>query len=216
MPVRVVRADADQSDRRRGLPVQQRVLVSGTVVRDLHHLDRVDAGGTEPSLRRLPQVAEEQPGHARRAVRTGLGAQHEARVVARVPGPRARPEHTPPERAEGAGRRVVGLPHVRAGPLQGTDDPLVGWTTDRSDERGPDPGRHGVDRADVVAVEVGQHQQVDAVDAEQVEARLQPVRVVPGVDECDRIRTRTVSAGPVDSPAHEHGVTLTHVFRARF
>lgn len=184
-------------------------------MRDLHHVDRIVAGGAEPSLRGLPQVSEEQPGHACRAVRTGFGAQHEARVVAGVPGPRARPEHTPPERAEGAGRRVVGPPHVHTGPLQGADHPLVGETSDRSDERGPDPVLHGVDRADVVAVEVGQHQQVDPVDAEQVEARLQTVRVVPGVDECDRIRARTVSAGPVDSPAEEHGVALAHVARRR-
>lgn len=83
-------------------------------------------------------------------------------------------------------------------------DPFVCWTPDRADERGLHPVGHGVHRSDVVTVEVREDEQVDAVDAEQVEARPEPFGVVPGVHHGDSRSGR---------PAHQNGVPLTDVAR---
>jgi hypothetical protein len=66
--------------------------------------------------------------------------------------------------------------------------------------------RHGVDGADVVAVEVGHDEEVDPVDGEEVETRLQPLGVVTRVHQRDAVVVRR-------SPADQHGVTLTDVAR---
>nr|WP_260215214.1 hypothetical protein [Curtobacterium sp. PhB78] len=207
MAVGVVRADADESDTGRELPVQQRVLVGRTVVRDLHDVDGVcwqRTAGADPTLRGLPQVTEEHPGQARRAVGTWrrLGDEHDARVVAGVRAARARPHHTPTERPEHAGHPVVGLPDVGATALQVLHDAAVRRTADRSDERRVDDARDLVDRPDVVAVEVREDEQVDPADPQQVEARPEAVRVVPGVNQ-----GRAVAA------TDQHGVTLSDVAR---
>jgi hypothetical protein len=214
VPVGVVRPDADQSDRSSCLPVEERILVGGTVVRDLDHVRRVDTPGTQSPLRSCSQVAEEQPGHARRAVGTGIGPQHQARVVPGVGRGRARPQHAPPQRSERPGGGVVGRTDVDACSLQGLHGPLVGGASDRSDEGRRHAVRHGVDGTDVIAVEVGEDEQVDPVDAEQAQTRLEPFGIVTGVDERD--------PAPADSPtgcrparSDEHRVPLAHVARGR-
>lgn len=88
--------------------------------------------------------------------------------------------------------------------LQRPHDTFVSGSADRSDEGRLHPVGYGVHCTDVVAVEVRQDEQVDAVDAEQVEARAEPLAVIAGVHQGD-CRPRR--------PAHEHGVTLTDVAR---
>ena len=65
---------------------------------------------------------------------------------------------------------------------------------------------HAVDevcgRAVVIVVEVREHEQVDAADAEQLEAGVEPFGVGARVDERDRARR-----------AHDERVALTHVAR---
>ena len=58
----------------------------------------------------------------------------------------------------------------------------------RADQRAVDAPEHGIDAADVVEVVVGEDEQLDAVDAELVEARRQRRRLRAGVDERDRAR----------------------------
>lgn len=212
MSVGVVRTDADEPDGRGDLPVQERVLVVRAVVGDLDHLGPLDAGGTEAPLRGLPQVAEVQPGHARDAARARLGPERQARVVAGGPRPGPGPDHPPPERPERAGGRVVRAPDVDTGSPEGPDDGLVGGATGGADERGRHAVGHGVDGTDVVAVEMGEHEQVDVVDAEQVQTRVEPVGVVSRVDERDPVPG---DSGCRRSPSDEHRVPLADVARGR-
>ena len=204
MPVGVVRSDADQSNRRRSLPVRQRVLVGRPVVRHLDDVDRFESAAAEPPLRRLPQVPEEQAGKTRRAVRTGRRPEHEAGVVAVFARAGSGPDDLPAERPERPRGAVVRPTDVDTGVLQRPHDTCVSRSADRSDEGGLHPVGHGVHRADVVAVEVRQDEQVDAFDAEQVEACAEPLTVVAGVHQGDSRPRR---------PAHEHGVTLADVAR---
>ncbi|PZE26836.1 hypothetical protein DEJ09_13765 [Curtobacterium sp. MCLR17_055] len=100
------------------------------MVRHLHDVDRPHRqrpGVPEPTLRRLPQVAEEDPGQARR---TGVSVgrprgQHDARVVAGGTVADQRPHHAPGERPEGAGDPVVRRPDVDTGTPEVVDHPFV-------------------------------------------------------------------------------------------
>lgn len=210
MPVGVVRTDPDEPDPRGEPQVELRVLVRGAVVRHLHHVDRPrrqTTGVAQPTLRRLPQVAEEDPGQARR---TGVSVrrprdQHDARVVAGGTVVARRPHHAPGERPEGAGDPAVRRPDVDTGTPEVVDHPLVRRTAHGSDQGGLDGAGHGGHRADVVAVEVRQDEQVDPGDPEQVQARPEPFLVVAGVHQRDGIIA-----------TEQHGVPLPDVFRARF
>jgi hypothetical protein len=209
VPVGVVGPDADQADRGSERGVELRVLVRRPVVGHLDDLDRSQfarrrGARAQPPLRGLPEVAEEHPADAPRAGWSRLGPEHQAGVVAGLLIADRGPEHPPPHGAERPGGPGVRTPDVGAAPLQGADDAFVGRTPDRSDERRPDPADDDVDGSHVVPVEVGQDEQVDPVDAEQVEARRQAVGIVPGVDEGDR---------PAGTVADEDRITLPHVAR---
>ena len=207
MPVGVVRTDPDESDPRGEPSVELRVLVRGAVVRHLHHVDRPRRQTTDvaqPTLRRLPQVPEEDPGQARR---TGASVrrprdQHDARVVAGGTVPARRPHHAPGERPEGAGHAAVRRPDVDTGTPEVVDHPLVRRTAHGSDQGGLDRVRHGGHRADVVAVEVRQDEQVDPGDPEQLQARPEPFLVVAGVHQRDGVVA-----------TEQHGVPLPDVTR---
>ncbi|EYT62165.1 hypothetical protein H489_0114200 [Curtobacterium flaccumfaciens UCD-AKU] len=207
VPVRVVRTDPDQPDARGEPPVELRVLVRRAVVRHLHDVDRPrrqSPGAPEPALRRLPQVTEEDPGQthgAGTAVRRP-GDQHDARVVAGVTAAGQGPGDPPDERPEGAGDPVVGGPDVHTRAPQVVDHPAVRRASDGSDQGGLDRVRHGSHRADVVAVEVRQDEQVDPADPEQVQARQEPFLVVAGVHEGNGVVA-----------AEQHGVALPDVAR---
>jgi hypothetical protein len=203
VPVRVVRTDADESDRRRELSVERRVLVRRAVVRDLHDVDRSEVDTPpEPALRRGVEVPEEHRGEARRTPRRPGDGDDDARVVAARRIARTRPHHPPVELAEGPARTVVGPPDVDPGTDEAPDDALVRRPVGRPGDRDVDVTRDLVHGADVVAVEVGQDEQVDPVDPEQVEAGAQEGSVVAHVDQR--------GARPA---AHEHGVTLADVAR---
>nr|WP_260233049.1 hypothetical protein [Curtobacterium sp. JUb34] len=208
MAVRVVRADADESDTGRELSVQQWVLVRRTVVRDLHDVERAGGQpttGTESTLRGLAQVAEEHPGQARGAAvaRRWFGHEHDAGVVAGVRVARTRPHDAPADRPEHTGHPVVGPPDVDATALQVPHDAGVRCTTDGTDQCRVDHARDLVHRTDVVAIEVREDEQVDPADPQQLEAGAQALRVVPGVDQ------RRAHAA-----ADQHGVPLSDVARS--
>lgn len=158
----------------------------------MRHLDDVDGReevrGRRPeesSLRVLPQVAEQERAQAPRTRCSGggIGAQDDARRVPCLRVGAARPEHPPPQVPEGTGGPVRGSSHVDARRAQVREHPGVRRPSDRTDQGGVHPVGDRVDRSDVVAVEVGQDEQVDVVDAEQRQAGPQPLGVVTGVDE---------------------------------
>ncbi|OIH94933.1 hypothetical protein BIU92_06100 [Curtobacterium sp. MCBA15_003] len=157
----------------------------------VRHLEDVDgpgrqhAGGAQPSLRRLPQVAEQDPGEARRAGRRvrRTDREHDARVVAGRTVTGTWPHHPPRERPEDTRHPVVRPADVGPGAPEVLDDPVVRRAAGRPHQGGVDRSGDGVDRTDVVAVEVREDEQVDPRGAEQVEARPEPFRVVAGVHE---------------------------------
>jgi len=185
VPVRVVAADADQPDRCRDLPVQLGILVGRAVVRDLHDLDGPArrAGAEQSSLRVLPEVAEEHAADAPTAVRTAGRPEHQAGSVPGVPAAGAGPEQPPPQRAEDPRRAVVPRSDVDPRTAQGPHHGRVRRATDRPHEGGRHTFRDRVDGAHVVAVEVGQDEQVDVPDPQEVEAPLQSLAVVTRVHE---------------------------------
>ncbi len=206
MPVAVVRPDPDEGDPGADGPVEGGVLVRRAVVR---HLDDVDAGqlgargGQEPPLRRLGEVAEVEEGQAPRGApgpRPPEG--HDARVVAgrdagRRPG---RPEDRPAEVAQEAAEARTSVDHLGPCHGEGVDEPLVGRPAGRADEHAVDPAHHDGGGAHVVGVEVGEHQQVDAVDAEPAQAAAERLLVVADVDERRPSRA-----------ADQHGIALPDV-----
>ena len=100
---------------------------------------------------------------------------------------------------------VVGTPDVHPRGLEPPEHPGVGRPHRRSDERQVHVPDDLVQCTDVVLVVVGQHEQVDPVDAEQVETAPQPNGVVADVDERS---ARTVSQEhriPLPDVAHRHG-----------
>jgi hypothetical protein len=100
---------------------------------------------------------------------------------------------------------VVRTPDVHPRGLEPPEHPGVGRSHRRSDERQVHVGDDLVHRPDVVPVVVGQHEQVDPVDAEQIETAPQPSGVVADVDER---RARTVPQEhriPLPDVAHRHG-----------
>lgn len=199
------------------------------MVRHLDDVDRFDAGAPpQPALRGGIEVPEEHARQTRRARRCrGTDREHDARVVAVRGVARPRPEHAPREGTEQPRDAVVAPSHVHSCPLQVTDNGIVRRSSGRPGQRDVDVGRDLVHGADVVAVEVRQHEQVDPVDAEQVQARAQSLRVVPGVhqrgarpvaDE-DRVpladvarRDRPVAGepGPDDRPRDERRCDADH------
>ncbi|MBE7162964.1 MAG: hypothetical protein INR72_17120 [Williamsia herbipolensis] len=171
---------------------------------NLHDIDRCESvasgvGHRQATLRRGVQVAEHE---ARRTARAcSVEPDDHARVV---PGLHVagRPEHSPRLLAESTGRAGRRPSDVDTGVHQRPDDTFVRRAGRRSDQRRDDvPGDH-VDRSDVVAVEVGEDEQVDAVDGEHPEARLEHLRLVADVHQSDR-----------PGAPHEHGIALPDVAR---
>ena len=209
MSVVVVRADADEPDPGSERPVQLGVLVGRAVVGDLHDVHRRQGlrrrGPRQPTLGVLTQVPEEHRADAPRAgtLRRGIDAEDEARRVACSLVTLRRPEDLPAEVAEQPGGPVGRLADVDPGAPQVTDDAVVRRPADRTDQGGLDPRRDRGHGADVVAVEVGQDEQVDPVHTEEGQTGRQPGVVVPGVHE-----------GRPTSAPQQRGVTLPDVFLA--
>ncbi len=187
MPVGVVRADADQRHTGPDRAVEARVLVGGPVVRDLDDVDRRDGPdvGPHPALRCLPEVAEQQRGGHPLGSVAPRDAEHDARVVARRRRARPRPQRLEPEQPEVDDGPRGGPEDLRTRGCEPPDHPFVRGASGGADEGGRHRGLYRCDGTDVVAVEVRHHEQVDPVDVHQVETRPQPLRFVPGVDECD-------------------------------
>ena len=183
MSVAVVRSHADEPDPRVEFAVELRILIGAAVVRDLDH---VDAGHGEPpaevGLRLLAEVAEQRgAGEARpddvegdAGVVTGFGAGRRA-------------ERLPPGRADGA--RQTDRRGLQAGARRGEafEQPLIRRFARRAvqDDRSSTDQRPGA--ADVVEVEVREHEQIDPVDAEGGEAAIHRGGLRTGVDEGDRL-----------------------------
>nr|WP_244209398.1 hypothetical protein [Rathayibacter festucae] len=184
MAVRVVRADRDEADAGTQRVVEGGRLVGGAVVRHFHDVDAARVQACEPALLLGAEVAEhgqrERPADR---VRGDVDPQGHARLVAAEGGPPLRPDDSPVQRADRAAVAARRLPHRcpaghEVGAIAG-----VALVRHRADERLVDAADHGRQAADVVEVVVGEQQQREAVDAEQVEARVEPLRQRPGVDE---------------------------------
>lgn len=162
--------------------VELGILIGAPVMRDLDH---GDAGHGEPpaqvGLRLLAEVAEQHgAGEARPD-----DVERDAGVVSGF-GAGRRAERLPPGRADGA--RQTDRRGVQTGTRRGEalEQPLVRRFARRAvqDDRSSTDQRPGA--ADVVEVEVREHEQVDSVDAEGREAALHRRRFRTGVDERDR------------------------------
>jgi hypothetical protein len=203
MPVRVVGPDPDEPDRGTEPVVQRRVLIGGSVVRDLDDVDRsrrVRAGTPEPTLRALVQVPEEERRRTPVASPAGLDTDDEAGLVPAHRRRRRRPHDSPRQTAERSRRADGATSDVGAARAERLDHPGVLRPAVRTNERDPDPIRDRADGSHVIGVEVGRDEHVDPPDAEQPETRPEPFGVVPGVDEHHGTAV-----------ADEHGVALTDV-----
>jgi hypothetical protein len=192
VPVAVVGTDADERDGGADDVVEPRVLVGRAVVR---HLDDVGPRHLvarrreQAPLRRRGEVAEVEQGEAPdRAARQGAPEGDDARVVARRRARVRRPEDGPAEVAEDTAHARRHLDQLGSPVDEHVDDGLVGVAAHRPDQRPADAPRDDVDGAHVVGVEVREHEQVDAVDAEAAEAAAQRLLVVAHVDERDLAR----------------------------
>ena len=204
MPVVVPRSHTHHPDPGRGTRVQPRRLVRAAVVGDLDHVHPVDvARGEDRLLRPLAEVPEQQRAQAsaRTAADRREGDRH-ARVVAgfRRSGSRARPEHLPAQLAECPRRAADDLFDRRAPLPQVGDQPLVPRLARRADQGAVDAAENRLRAADVVEVEVAEHEQVDARDAEVIEAGRERLGIRPRVDERHHV-----------GAAHEHRVALPDV-----
>jgi len=155
------------------------------VVRDLHHVDPSESTrGEQLVLRPLAQVPEEQPGEtgARRP-------QHHAPVVARRrgSGPPTGPQNVPAEPTEPARHSRPRLLDRHPVLIERCDDALVGLPVRPPDQRPLDPIQHTRETADVIRVEVSEHQEVDPRHAEAVEAGDRRFRRSSHVDHPDRV-----------------------------
>ena len=109
-------------------------------------------------------------------------------------------EHSPGVAAERPDFPGSDLVHRRTGSDEPLDHGLVGGPPGRPHQNALGHSVHDLDRADVVVIEVGEHEQVDALDAEGVETALQERSIPPRIDE------RDLAAVP-----HEQRVALAHV-----
>lgn len=163
---------------------ERRVLVVAAVVRDLQHVDRLDARLDEVGLRLRLDVSREQRGQAGRAQ-----AQHQRAVVGVRPGAAvaaARRQDRPGHRTDAALLTQGGL-HDRHALVAGPPDDLLvlglrlGQRPDLDERHRPaqDTGQP----EHVVGVLVGQQHQRDPVDVEPVEAAVRGDRVGSDVDD---------------------------------
>ncbi|WP_243732799.1 MULTISPECIES: hypothetical protein [unclassified Rathayibacter] len=184
MAVGVVRADRDEADAGAERVVEGGRLVGGAVVRHLHDVDAPRVQAREPPLLLGAEVAEHgQRERTAGLVRGDVDPQGHARLVAAEGGPPLRPDDPPAQRADRAAVAARRLAH--RGPAGHEVGAIAGvaLVRHRADERLVDAADHGRQAADMVEVVVGEQQQREAVDAEQVEARVEPLRQRPGVDE---------------------------------
>lgn len=197
--VAVVRADRDHGEAGRGRRQQPGVLVRGTVVRDLEHVDtgRDPPGTSQCPLARRLQVSKEQEGQPGGADQQGearvVGAVREAEGLCVRPGRGGWPEHLPAQPA----LRPAGLPRRRdpdrdTRPRRGAVDQggLRRWVgeggrLDQADRAAAqDPG----EATGVVGVEVRQDDQGYAADPEHAQAPVDGERVGARVDDDGRAR----------------------------
>ena len=179
MSVPVLCADADDAHGSVELRIQLLALVGRAVVRDLDDVDGTDRRGREQAaLRLLAEVAEEYA-----AVVGRLDVDHDARVVSRRrTGLRARAPATV---------RRPGTPDLRRSTSTTCGSPgdervacpARPLAVERPMDDRVDPSDDGGCPAGVIGVPVGEHEQVDAVDRQEVEAPAQRRRIGPGVDE---------------------------------
>lgn len=177
----------------------------------MRHLEDVgpelDGGvGQDGVLLRLAEIAERDE---RQAVldtcRGRVDPHRETRRVA-LPGRgatlRLRPENAPRRVAERERRTRGERPDHRAVGRESCDDALARRLTGIGHRDLRDASRERVRGADMIVIEVREHEQIDPIDPEQVEAPIEQHVVRTGVDERDAL-------GRPD----EQGIPLTDVAR---
>ena len=173
MPVPVVGADADDAHRRTQLRVEVIALVGRAVVGDLHDVDRAD--------RRRPRAgAVATPRRGRRGrcrdTRVSRGrARRSRRCRARRPalGQSTRQRASPSTPAV-THRHLDRVGTCRDEGIEGPARALVVERTMHDDVHAADDGGCA---ADVIGVPVGEHEQVDAVDRQEVDAATERCRI---------------------------------------
>ncbi|MDT0117981.1 hypothetical protein Q9R20_13405 [Microbacterium sp. PRF11] len=179
MPVPVFGTDADERHARAQATVELGVLVGAAMMRDLDHVDGRDVDASEERLLGvLAQVAEQ---HGPRKAGAG-DVEGDARVVA---GLRLRcgTERLPVRGPDFAGHAEGGGRHGSTRGGERVEESLIGGFAHRSvQDRGDPPDQCGCP-TDVVAVEVGEQKQIDAVDTEGLQTGRDRFRVLPRVDE---------------------------------
>jgi hypothetical protein len=192
VPIGVLGSHANQSDRRTELPVEAGVLIGGAVVRHLHDVwwptDRgersaVRLARTEPTLGALPEVAEEHTRQTFLASGWRMADHDDAGVVAGPLLGGRRPDDVELDETECDGRLRRCPPDRSPGLGQLLHEHLVRRASDGADERRSNPCSHALSGSDVVGIEVGRDEDVDRIDAEEVEAAPELIRIVPGIDE---------------------------------
>jgi hypothetical protein len=199
--VAVVGADRHDADTRGELAVEGVALIGAAVVGDLHDIDGPEGDRRRHrALRLLPQVAEED--HPERA----REEHDDTRVVAderHRPGLGCRwPEDVEAVGAEAARETAGRRDDLGAAFAKALEQALVGRAIGRAHERAVDAAEDRLEATDVIEVVVGEHEEIDAVDAQAVETGGERLGLGTNVDEGDEPRA-----------PHEHGVALADVAR---
>lgn len=186
MPVAVVGADADESDSRSDRRVEAGRLVGRTVVGDLDDVDSSGAGsGEHPLLGGFPEVTEEESAEALGAA-SSPDEEGEAPVVPGHGLGRRGPEQLPRQAAESP----LGAPpwkvHVGAAGDEPRRDVGIPFVLGSTEECLVDAPVELLHSPHVIQVVVGEHEEVESVDAETVQAVAEQFRIGTGVDERDR------------------------------
>jgi hypothetical protein len=199
--VAVVGTDRHDADTGGERAVEGVTLVGAAVVGDLHDVDGTEGGGRRHrALRLLPQVAEEE--HPERT----REEHDDARVV---PDERHRPRlgRRGPEDVEAVGAEAAGEAAGHRDDLGATvtkilEQAFVGPAVGGPHERAVDAAYDRLEPAHVIEVVVGEHEEIDSVDAQAVETGRERLGIGAHIDEGGEARV-----------PHEHGVALADVAR---
>nr|WP_291040214.1 hypothetical protein [Herbiconiux sp.] len=201
MTVAVVGADRHDADTGGELAVEGVALVGAAVVGDLHDVDGTEGSGRRHrALRLLPQVAEEE--HPERT----REEHDDARIVSderHSPGRGGRgPEDVEAVGTEAAREPAGGRDDLGAARAELREQAFVGPAVGGAHECAVDTAENRLEPADVVEVVVGEHEEVETIDAQAVETGRERLGIGAHIDEGGEARV-----------PHEHGVALADVAR---
>lgn len=202
MAVPVLDPDGHQADFRLQLPVQGRALISRSVVCDLDDVDGADfAGREERILSPFAQVAEKYRPETLAVDRKSDAATVAAERRLSRSGTRG-PDHAPVHCSKRAGGSRVDLGDACAAASETVQHPGIPRTVRLADERLDGPADQGLVATDMVSVVVRENEDVDAGDAEPLQASGSGRGLPAYVDHQHRIAV-----------ANEQPISLAHVAR---